>query len=659
MKLRCIFFFIYLLFFSASLPLQANIRLPKIFGDHMVLQRDRPAKIWGWADKGESIQLFIDGQSYRTTAGQDGKWIIALKAFPAGGPHEINIKGKNEIRLQDVLFGDVWVCSGQSNMQWNLRQTDYEEKDTAFIQSGKARLFTVQIDSDYLPREDVKNGEWQTISFQNIYSFSAVGYHFGKYLQQELDVPIGLVSSNLGATAAEVWMSNETLLEFEQFRPEIKKIVDRGKNFAELRQDFEKKKEKWEKKHYLKGPGISAEWYRPETDVSDWPEMEFPRYWEEAGLEKHDGAVWFRKEFDLPADFKAEKLLIQLNQIDDYDIAWVNGHKIGETYGRHNHRTYYASADILKPKGNTLVVRAFDVGGYGGFTTAAFWGNPMLWGKWKYRAGLKIDASKFPAVELPNTTPFSSPGVLYNANIAPLTDMTIKGAIWYQGESNADRAYEYRKLFPALIRDWRDKWGQGDFPFLFVQLANWLEEPEKPGDSEWAELREAQAKALELPNTGMALAIDIGEAGDIHPKNKEDVGKRLGLSALKVAYGRDVVHSGPVFKSVKFNNREALIQFEHTGGGLVSKDKFGYIRGFEMAGEDRVFHWAKAEIRAGGVAASCDEVAKPVAVRYAWAHNPGPLDLYNKEGLPATPFRTDDWPGATKGKEYDSAAARF
>jgi sialate O-acetylesterase len=253
---------------------------------------------------------------------------------------------------------------------------------------------------------------------------------------------------------------------------------------------------------------------------------------------------------------------------------------------------------------------------------------------------------------LPNATPFSSPGVLYNGNIAPLTTFCIKGAIWYQGESNVERAYEYRELFPAMIQDWRAKWKQGNFPFLFVQLANHYEETAVPKESTWAELREAQAMTLALPNTGMAAAIDIGEANDIHPKNKLDVGKRLAIAAMKVAYDKQVVATGPTYSKMQVNGNSIVIEYDNVGGGLISKDKYGYVRGFQVAGEDKKFYWATASIEGDAVIVHCKEVSKPVAVRYAWSDNPGLLDLYNKEGLPAIPFRTDKWNGITAGVHF-------
>lgn len=633
---------------------RADVQLPQIFQSNMVLQRDVPVNVWGWASPGEEVTVTLSMRTASVKAGKDGKWLVKLPALAAGGPYGMIVQGRNRIVLSDILVGEVWLCSGQSNMQWRVDQTGFEEKDTTFIQANQVRLFTVNIDTDYMPRDDVRSSGWKTLSKENVNAFSAVAYHFGKYLYQQLQVPVGLISDNLGATAVETWMSNEALMQFPQFGEILGPIVKEGKSFAALNADFEKIKADWSRKYYYKGIGIDQQWFRPETDLSDWkPIKASGNTWEsEPDLKDHDGAVWFRTSFDLPDDFKQENFPIGLMQIDDYDIAWVNGVKIGETYGRHNHRNYSVPTNTLKKKGNVLVVRVFDTGGIGGFTTSPFWGNKIIWGDWLYKKGEAIDAAKFRKPMLPNATPFSSPAVLYNANIAPLTSFALKGFIWYQGESNVDRAEEYRTLFPALIRDWRKQWGMGDLPFLFVQLANHYEEQSQPAESNWAELREAQAMTLKLPNTGMASAIDIGEAADIHPKNKLDVGRRLGMAAMKTAYGEDIVSAGPSFRKMTIAGNRMTLEFDNVGGGLVTRDKYGYVRGFQVAGEDRKFYWAKASIEGDKVIVTSKEVAQPVAVRYAWSNNPGALDLYNKEGLPATPFRTDEWKGVTAGQVF-------
>ena len=653
-KVRLPLFLAVGIFLLAVQPCHGKARLHHLFGNHMVLQRDAEVPVWGWADPGEAVRLSLGNYYLETKADESGKWKILLPPTSAGGPYTMYIEAENSLKVEDVLFGEVWLCGGQSNMQYTLDMLGYQEADSARAHNAMLRMINVAVDLDYLPKEDIKGGFWQPASPESIGSFSAVAYFYGQYLQEHLGVPVGLISSNLGATTIETWMSVGALSAFPQFNPIVEKISSLNKNFAQLEQELKEYRKTWDQEYYLKGPGIEQNWQNPDTDLSGWKDISIPNFWEWAGLEDHDGAVWFRKAFDLPQGFKGDTFNIALNQIDDYDIAWVNGHKIGESFGNRNWRNYFFPANILKPKGNVLVVRVFDIGGVGGMYTSAFWGNPILNGEWKFKPGLKIDTSSFPTPVVPNGSFFTHPALLYNGSIAPLMPYAIKGAIWYQGESNAldNRSEEYRQLLPAMIRDWRAQWGQGDFPFLIVQLANYKEEAMQPGPSTWAELREAQMKALEEPNTAIATAIDIGDANDIHPKNKWDVGYRLSLAARKVAYGEDIVYSGPVYESMAVEGDKVRISFSSLGSGLMTKNKYGYVTGFAIAGVDKQFHWAKAYIDGETVVVCNPEVKTPVAVRYAWADNPGPLSLYNKEGLPALPFRTDDWKLSTAGKKY-------
>jgi sialate O-acetylesterase len=631
----------------------ADVSLPKLFTDHIVLQRDAAVPVWGWASPGEEISISIASQNLIAKADETGSWKVQLQPHAAGGPFELTVKGENTITLQDVLFGDVWLCGGQSNMQWSLDMLHYKEPDPTRANNPNLRLFTVQVDTDYQPKKDIKAGHWEVASTQTMGRFSAVAYFFGRFLQESLKVPVGLISSNMGATSIETWMSAGALKSFPQFQDIVKSNEATGKSNEQLFSDLKEYRHIWDGQYYFKGdPGITGHWEDPAMDISDWKDIQIPALWEDAGLENYDGSVWFRKEFDLPEGFNNDTYNIALNQIDDYDIAWVNGVKIGESFGSRNWRNYFFPANILKPKGNVLVVRIFDTGGKGGMYTNAFWGNPILLGAWKYKLGVKIDAASFPKPVVPNGSFFTHPSLLYNGSIAPLQPFAVKGAIWYQGESNADRAVEYSELLPAMIKDWRQHWRQGDFPFLIVQLANHHPEPEQPGESNWAELREAQMKALALPNTAIATAIDIGDANDIHPRNKLDVGIRLGQAAIRVAYKESIVHSGPVFQSMKKKGNKIRIFFTSTGGGLAVKGQLGYVRGFAIAGKDRRFYWAKAVIEENSVVVQAPEVKRPVAVRYAWADNPGTLDLYNREGLPALPFRTDNWKLSTAGKVF-------
>jgi sialate O-acetylesterase len=396
-------------------------------------------------------------------------------------------------------------------------------------------------------------------------------------------------------------------------------------------------------------------WYLPETDCSDWKEIKLPCFWEDAGigLDDFDGAVWFRTIFDLPVDFKDSTYHIFLDYVKDYNIAWVNGHKIGETFGDKNWSDYYVSSKYLKPKNNVLTVRVFNVDGKGGLNYHPLWESNILAGKWVCKADYKIDAKTFPKPKIVNVNPFSHPTVIYNAMICPLTKLPITGFIWYQGESNAGRGYEYRYLFPAMITDWRTRFAQGDLPFYFVQPANFGHPEKTPGESDWAELRESQTYALDLSCTGMAVAIDIGEENDIHPKNKQEVGRRLALQALKKTYGKNLECDPPMFENVVFDKNKAIVTVR-SESPIGKRMENVSIPGFELAGKDGVFYFAdKVEIDGMTLIVVSSRVSEPAYVRYAWAKNPGISNVFNAAGLPLVPFRTDTLKGITTDRVFD------
>jgi len=546
----------------------------------------------------------------------------------------------------------VWVCSGQSNMEFALQSGNNAEEEIKNAVYPRIRLFTIQKKTSTVPLDDCQSDGWMVCSPESAAAFSAVGYFFGRKLNDDLDIPIGLIHTSWGGTNAETWTSTpsiEKLPGFEGTGAELASYNEESM-IAAQRAKIES----------ITGPlptkdigmeGDKPLWASPDFNYSSWKKMELPQLWESTGLDGLDGIVWFEKEFTLDQSDLGEEVVVSLGPIDDSDITWLNGVEIGRTTQKYNEsRVYNVSKENLKAGKNIIVVRVEDTGGGGGI-----YGIPddlyvkagtkkiNLAGSWSYRIG-RGDFTL-------STGPNSMPSLLYNAMIHPIINYGIKGAIWYQGESNAGRAFQYRSLFPAMITDWRQSWGLGDFPFLFVQLANFMQPKPQPGESEWAELREAQTMTLSLPHTGMATIIDIGEANDIHPKNK-DVGRRLAISALKVAYNKDVVTSGPMYKGMQIDGEKAIISFDHIGSGYFLKDKYGYINGFAVAGADKVFHWAKAEIADDKIIVWSENVASPVAVRYGWADNPDDLNLYNMESLPAVPFRTDEWPGVTVDKKY-------
>jgi len=469
-----------------ALLAQAEIKLPKIFADHMVLQRGQEIPIWGWADPRERVEVTFQNQTYKTRADKAGKWELKMAASEAGGPYVLTVKGKNTLSLQDVLVGDVWLLGGQSNMEWPLRQTIGGEDSIKAADYPQIRLFEVGKNVSIFPIEEVPEAGWNLTTPETIANFSAIGYYFGKRIHQDLDVPIGLLDINWGGTVSEAWTSSEALATHADFKDRIEAYQKSGKA------DFEKAENK--------GP-------------NNWPAS------------------------------------------------------------------------------------------------------------------------------------------LYHGMLEPVIPFGIKGALWYQGESNAGRAYQYREIFPLMIQDWRKQWGQGDFPFLWVQLANFKQPVHEPNDSDWAELREAQSMTLALPNTAEAVIIDRGEADDIHPRDKWTVGERLAVAAKKVAYGMDAVHSGPTFKNMTVEGNKVRIVFDNLGSGLKINDKYGYVKGFSVAGSDKVFHWANAYQEGNDIVVYSEEVSRPVAVRYGWADNPDDVNVYNAEGLPASPFRTDTWEGITSGKK--------
>lgn len=640
--------FLLIFFFTNYSPnTYAAIKLPSLFQSNMVLQRDKPCSIWGMADNNEVVQLTFNNNTYQTIA-KNGKWKISLAAQSAGGPFNIIIKGKNSIILSNVLFGDVWICSGQSNMQFSVKDSR-PQPDTGSFNNKNIRLFTNSIGADFVPQDTLTGGVWRIATANDVKHFSAVGFFFGSYLQQHLNVPIGLISATLGATSIEEWMSNEAIHNFPQFDPFYNTYIAPRKSMKELNNNFEKIKPSWNKNYHLKDdPGLEQQWFLPETDISTWKSMNQPSHWEENELKDYDGSVWFRNTYDsFPKDFMGHTS-ISLGQVDDYNICWVNGTKIGEGYGNMNMYTYQIPDSIIKTKNNVVVVRVFDAGGKGGMYNM-FW-DPFLAGSWMYKKGVAINASGFKKPLVSNYYIFGTPTILYNGTIAPLTQLSIKGFIWYQGEANTGRAAEYRHLLQAMIKDWRKKFNQGHLPFLMVQLPNLGTESQEPQNSEWAELRDAQAAALELPNVELAVTIDIGESDDLHPHNKLSIGNRLALTALSKVYSVDSIEVSPRFKNMQIINDSIIINFD---GNITCNDKYGYIRGFAIAGSDSIYHWAKASlINNHSVIVYNPKVKKPMNIRYLWSDEPGTVNLYNRNGLPVVPFRTDPFRLITADKTY-------
>lgn len=617
--------------------------LHPLFTDHAVLQRGVRLPVWGWATPGERIEVTMNGKRVKATAAADGYWQVKLGPFPAGGPHTLQVRGSKTVTVSDILMGDVWICSGQSNMEWPVAASNQAEQEIAQANHPKIRLFTVPKRIAFEPVTGV-DATWQLCTPQTIGRFSAVGYFFGRHLQKELGVPIGLIHSSWGGTVAEAWTSAEALRTMADFRPEVDRLAD--VRAALERGDQNQLVEQW---YVAKDPGTAKNWQKTDTDVSSWKEATLPNDFEQIGLPAYDGIAWFQRTFDAPAGWAGKDLVLRLGPIDDYDTTWFNGVRVGSTDRYDAPRVYRVPGNAVRAGRNVITVRVLDTGGGGGLV-----GQPEqlqvhlagdetssipLAGAWRLQgtvAYARIQPVPAASANNPNTCT-----VLYNGMIAPLVPFAVKGAIWYQGESNADRAYQYRTLLPTLIRDWHARFRVREFGFHIVSLANFMKTSPEPVDHPWAGLREAQALTTKaVPNCGIAMAIDIGDAADIHPRNKQEVGRRLGLSALAVTYGRKIDWSGPWYRSMKTTPQGIRLKFDHVDGGLVAPN--GPLKGFAIAGADRKFVWADARIDGKTVVVSSPKVPQPVAVRYNWDANPVG-NLYNQAGLPAVPFRTDDW----------------
>lgn len=628
---------------SISINLFSQIQLPRLISDRMVLQRDTKVKIWGWSSPGEEIELSFNNIQYKTKANDGGNWEIALPPQSAGGPYEMILKGKNEIKISDILFGDVWICSGQSNMELPMERVKEKYGDVIEHSENKnIRHFLVPDKYDFeKENQDVESGRWDSANPKSVLGFSAVAYFFARKVYEQHQVPIGLINSALGGSPVEAWISEDALKNFPDLYAELQRFKD-DKLIEEIETTNKTITERWYKELLTKDKGLATDGTKfsdPTLNDSEWSEMNLPGNWAEGPLGNVNGSVWFRKKISVPGSMIGRPAKLWMGRIVDQDSVFVNGKFVGTTGYQYPPRRYQLGADVLKEGENIITVRVINNGGRGGFILdkpyylAVEKDTIDLKGKWKYKLGTSM-----PPMESQTAVRWKPAG-LYNKMISPLLNYSIKGVIWYQGESNTSRAAEYEKTFPALINNWRQKWGQGDFPFLFVQLANFMETTDQPVESDWAELREAQRKTLNIANTAMVVAIDLGEWNDIHPLNKKDVGERLALAAENLAYdNKDIVSSGPMYRSMKIKGNKVILTFNNIGKGLTIKGG-EELKYFSIAGGDKKFVWAQAKIKGSKVIVWSDQVKYPVAVRYAWADNPQGANLYNKDGLPASPFQ--------------------
>ena len=622
----------------------------------MVLQRGKPISIWGWATAGEKIIVQFNKQSKNSTADATGKWKLLLSPESAGGPFQLSVKGNNQINLQNILVGEVWICSGQSNMEMPIAgwgQINNYPQEIAAADYPMIRHFKVPNTVSKTLKDDITGGSWKVCSPATAGDFSAAAYFFARELYNKLKVPVGLINTSWGGTQVEAWTSEQA---FEQ-SPDMKYVADAMKSNS---LDKSSKglgeriiKNIIQKQGSFDSVANTADWKNSDFDDSKWPVMKVPGYWEGQGLPDLDGTVWFRKTFIVNDADAGKTAQLSLSLIDDNDETYINGIKVGSTQSYSTKRKYTVAAGILKAGKNIIAVKVEDTGGGGGFYGDAadikitIDGNAQpLAGDWAFRVASVLSSA---AAGGPNDYPC----LLFNAMVNPLINYSIKGAIWYQGEANGDRAYQYRTAFPLMINDWRAHFKQGDFPFFFVQLATFGSANSNSNNgSNWAELREAQVMTLHLPNTGMVVTTDIGNPLNIHPKNKQDVGKRLASIALHDVYKIAGEYTGPMYRSMKVELNKVIVTFTHTGSGLLVKSNDGIVNGFEIAGADKKFQVAKAEISGDKIIVSADGVSLPVAVRYNWANDASAGNLFNKEQFPAAPFRTDSWDGITVKNKY-------
>jgi sialate O-acetylesterase len=641
-----------------SFAVSAQLKVAKIFSDHTVLQRDQPVKVWGWSTQNSEVNVQFANQNINATADNSGKWMATLNAMSANkNPQVLTIKsGTETVKFEDILIGDVWLCSGQSNMEWRLKDVNDAQAEIAAANYPLIRHFKVPLELEFTPQKDLNGGEWEVVTPETAAEFTAVGYFFARHLKNELDVPIGLLNSSWGGSQVESWISGDAIKSSEvlgYYAETMPKSWDEDAKLTE---------QKLIKRIY-KNVNIDVnkinenDYLNPTYDYDKWLNISVPGQWQWQGLPSFQGTVYLQKFVEVPEPFT--------NQVTDFSFGnntgnfelIVNGKTVYKGFATGKIDTKIP-AETWKSGANSILIKTSANDNNNGWTWMGFGGDKndfyiqtngekvmLVEEQWKMIPSWKVERNY--------TRWMNNAGsIIYNSMIAPITDYGIKGAIWYQGESNAGRAFQYRKSFPLMIENWRQDWGY-DFPFFFVQLSSYGGFQDSNEGSNWAELREAQTMTLQLPKTGMAVTTDIGNPDNIHPRNKQDVGQRLALSALKVAYGKDLVYSGPAYKSVAFTKGKAVLSFENIGSGLTAKDKYGYLQGFEIAGSDQKFYYAKAEIQGNEVLVNHPMVRDPKAVRYGWTNSPIDANLFNKQGLPASPFRTDSWKGVTENVKFE------
>ncbi|TSA32572.1 MAG: acetyl esterase [Verrucomicrobiaceae bacterium] len=653
----------------------AAVKMSELFSDHMVLQRSPSTPVWGRAAEGERIKVSLAGASAEAVAGKDGKWMVALDLLNCpDGPHEMVVEGSDKVVIRDVAIGEVWLASGQSNMAAMLKNTRDAGQDIARASDPLLREFHVDGSS-----QDAAKGRWSVSAPVTAGNFSAVGYYFAKSLRKELGRPVGIINAARSGTEIEAWMSQAALAEDPEIAEGHELLAGSKAAYPEKIAEYQRALAEWLQTNGRKDPGCAdpGSFSAPGASTGGWVALNLPGRIAGHGLPEF-GAVWVRKEIEIPSSLVDETVKMQLGVMDGFDTVYWNGEKIAETPpqkfpGADFHHYYIIPPALIKPGKAVIAIRVFAPSAIPAFLSgsSSFWVGPIsLSGTWWAKEEFALpapSATMMRSLPVPPKIVGGAVGAeLFTSIIAPIAPFRLAGFLWYQGESNAGRAYQYRRAFPLLIQDWRRNWP--GLPFLFCQLANYLPKKMEPSESEWAELRESQSLALSLPATGQAVLIDTGETGDIHPRNKKVAGERLAKLALAQTYGKNVVASGPVFDSMKIDGRAVRLSFMRADGGLVAgplperhdvrtltgetaplvrNSPDSDLEGFAICGADRKWVWASAKIEGDAVRVWSDAIPEPVAVRYAWADNPT-CNLRNASGLPAAPFRTDDFPSVTR-----------
>lgn len=637
-----------LLIFNTSVF--AQVQLARLFSDHVVLQRQKPIPVWGWAKAGEKVTVNLANQTQNGVAGTDGKWTVSFTPLEAGGPHVMTVTAKSgNATVNDILIGEVWLCSGQSNMEWSVAQANNftEEKQNANF--PQIRHFRVEHEVTLAPEKDLKKGEWQIASSETVGGFTAIGFFFARELYQKLNIPIGILHSSWGGSQIEGWFSKEAMLTNDELKGYAQKLPKTWEE-ADVIMDNKLRKQLFKNASFNPSAEDEKKYISGNADFTTWQNAPDPLgQWDWKGLMGFRGTGYMAKTVNVPADMTAKQTTLYLAENDSKNDIYING-KLISSEALKGVRKITVPANSWKSGENQLVIKL-------GNMVGTSWFGPGMMGKATdlyleegiQKISLATDWKLMPAFAEKHEYAHLMNNVgttIYNAMIVPLIPFAIRGTLWYQGETNAGRAYQYRQSFPLMINDWRKLWND-TFSFYWVQLSSFGPYNDSNQGSDWAELREAQDMTLSLPKTGMAVTTDVGNPKDIHPTNKQDVAHRLAVNALKLDYGQNIVFSSPLFDKVKFEANKAIISFKHAENGLIVKDKFGYLKGFEIAGDDKVFYYCKADITGNQVVVSHPKVTKPVAVRYAWANSPEDANLYNAEGFPASGFRTDNWPGIT------------